>query len=99
MNVYDEVPRASVRKALEVKATENQCCPVCSSEIGTTISLEHDRSCHQCGLKLWIQGRTEDGEPEFRVDMETTPEGRIRKMIREAAAMEAVKRELAGDES
>ena len=97
MSVHDDVPRTTVRRILEAKATNTQRCPVCKSKIGTTISLEHDRACTQCPLLLWIDGRDDDDNPEYRVDMDTTPEGRIRKSIQERAMVEGMKQALGGE--
>jgi len=93
----DDVPRYLVRDVLEQRATGNQECPVCTGKIATTTSLEHDRECIQCGTRFMVTGRTENGDPKYDVDIQTTPLQRIRKGIRDGAVFEAVKDAVTSD--
>jgi ribosomal protein L37AE/L43A len=93
----DDVPRSLVREVLEQRATQKQQCPVCNGEITTTNSMPHNRECTQCGTRFMVDGRTDDGEPEYAVDMQTTPLHRIRKGIRDGATFEAVEAVLTSD--
>jgi hypothetical protein len=85
-----EPTRHDVRRVLEHLANERQKCPLCWSEIGTTTSLEHDRECVSCGTKFTIDGIDDDGNHEYRIDIRTTPQGRIRRLLRRRIGMKAV---------
>jgi len=95
-----EIPdptRHDVRRVLERVATERQACPLCWSKISTTTSLDHDRECVSCSTRFYVEDRDDDGNPEYGLDIRTTPQGRIRTLLRRRTGMEAAFMELNGD--
>jgi hypothetical protein len=84
-----EPTRHDVRRVLERVATSSQWCPICRSEIDTTISLDHDRECVSCSTRFYVEGRDDEGNPEYGIDMRTTPQGRIRRLLHQKAGIKA----------
>lgn len=90
----DTVADFLVHKVLNRKLEKRpENCPICSGDIGTTISTVHDRECNQCETKFTLGS---EGVPTIHMD--TTPVRRVERSIRQKATEEVVLNELGGEQ-
>jgi len=93
------VPNSLVAKYLDAQLEKNpETCPICTGKIDTTVSLQHDRECLDCGTKFMIDHNDDHGRPIPSVEMRTTPIERIKRNLEQYANECAVIEELAGEE-
>lgn len=81
----NEVPRSAVAEVISRRATQSGTCGICNGQIMGSTSLQHERECADCGTRYKVSGHTDDGGPEYEVEMHTIPSAQIERALRKKA--------------